>query len=187
MERRSYLFDPKASKTDAFVYNVRDEATGRTLTYTLPCGSPLPCGSDLHLQLRARNLQSPIGSGRGGFGGPFVTCNKICTCIPVCQCPSASPSRPVVRAMAEQLLLVMGEREFPYMTWAADRAEPELKRANRGDDRDDQHGCDSQPGLLAVLTTKPVQRVWTIPTRSLCIMAAQMLTSSRLLARVESG
>ena len=34
---------------------------------------------------------------------------------------------PVVRTMAEELLLLMGAREFEYMAWAADKAEPALR------------------------------------------------------------
>jgi len=34
---------------------------------------------------------------------------------------------PVVRTMAEELLLLMGTREFEYMSWAAGKAEPALQ------------------------------------------------------------
>jgi hypothetical protein len=45
---------------------------------------------------------------------------------PICQAHKLLDEDPVVRAMAEELLLVMGEREFGYMSWAARGAEPAL-------------------------------------------------------------
>jgi hypothetical protein len=70
----------------------------------------------------------PGGGGYGGGGGGTIcTCNKICTCIPVCQAHRLLHPDPVVRVMAEELLLVMGAEEFGYMIWAAGRAGPGLR------------------------------------------------------------
>jgi hypothetical protein len=157
-----YLFDPKVNATDAFAYHVVDPATGRTVTYMLPCGSPIPPGAvctcncvpgtyrpvDSTLRTvprpRRRRYRSPepepeldpippfdptpfVNRGMGGFGGrTSCSCNKVCVCIPVCQAHRLLHADPVVRVMAEELLLAMRERESAYMTWAAGRAEPAL-------------------------------------------------------------
>jgi hypothetical protein len=44
-KRKGYLFDPKESVADATRFTARDEVTGTTVTYTLPCGSPIPPGA----------------------------------------------------------------------------------------------------------------------------------------------
>lgn len=48
---------------------------------------------------------------------PGATCT--CNCVPVCQAHRLHDSDPVVRHMAEQLLLTMGAPHLNYMTWAA--------------------------------------------------------------------
>jgi hypothetical protein len=40
----------------------------------------------------------------------------------VCQAHRIADNDPLVRSMARELLLVMGEAEFPYMLWAAETA-----------------------------------------------------------------
>jgi WD40 repeat protein len=42
---RTFLFDPKVNVYDAIAFNVYDKVTGQTITYTLPCGSPIPPGA----------------------------------------------------------------------------------------------------------------------------------------------
>jgi hypothetical protein len=47
LEARTYLFDPVANDQSAkgVAFRVLDPTTGRTVTYTLPCGSPIPPGA----------------------------------------------------------------------------------------------------------------------------------------------
>jgi WD40 repeat protein len=119
-----YLFDPAASKTDAFVYHVTDTITGQTLTYTLPCGSPIPVGATCICNCVPGTYRStPVTSSQS-----FCTCNKVCVCIPVCQAHRLLHPDPAVRTMAEQLLLVMGARELAYMQWAANSADKQLRK-----------------------------------------------------------
>jgi WD40 repeat protein len=42
-----YLFDPAStpSSSKGITYTLREEVTGRTITFTLPCGSPIPQGA----------------------------------------------------------------------------------------------------------------------------------------------
>jgi len=136
-----YLFDPAASQTNGFVYHVKDQATGQTVSYTLPCGSPVPAGATCTCNCVPGTYRPPVVTlpvyvpppepepyyppARPTTGGGFYcTCNKICTCIPVCQAHKVLDPDPVVRTMAEELLLTMGVTEFPYMTWAAAKAPP---------------------------------------------------------------
>jgi hypothetical protein len=52
---------------------------------------------------------------------------RICVCIPVCQAHRLLDPNPLVRVLAEEILLVMGRRERAYLAWAAGRAGPELR------------------------------------------------------------
>lgn len=89
----AYLFDKQVNKSSVkgVAYNVKDKVTGRTITYTLPCGSPIPPGavctcncvpgvmSDAIPPRPKPRAKPRIRS--GGFS--YCSCNKICTCIPV--------------------------------------------------------------------------------------------------------
>ncbi|MFI5455920.1 MAG: WD40 repeat domain-containing protein [Isosphaerales bacterium] len=161
MKRRSYLFDPKASRTDAFVYNVKDVASGRTLSYTLPCGSAVPPGAVCTCNCVLGTYRPPASS---GGNGTYCTCNTVCTCIPVCQAHRLLHPSPFVRTMAEQLLMVMGEREFPYMTWAAGQAEPALKA--RIDRTINAIRAGAKPDLASGQRFAPAWRGSTTPMRS---------------------
>lgn len=48
--------------------------------------------------------------------------------IAICQAHKLLDNDPVVRMIAEELLLMMGTGEFAYMRWAASKARPELRR-----------------------------------------------------------
>ncbi|MFE1098322.1 hypothetical protein [Streptomyces smyrnaeus] len=63
----------------------------------------------------------------GGSGGTICTCNKVCTCIPVCQAHELLHVDPVVRRMAETVVVAMGTRELPYLRWAAQEAPGALR------------------------------------------------------------
>jgi WD40 repeat protein len=85
LEKRSFLsflFDPKASRNDAIAYNVYDRFSGTTLTYTLPCGSPIPPGAVCTCNC-VSGTYSPPSYSAPTRGGSYCICNKVCTCIPV--------------------------------------------------------------------------------------------------------
>ncbi len=83
----SYLFDPAANQASGLTYTAFDAATGQTLTYTVPCGTPIPAGATCVCNCVAGNYRpqpsNPPSSGGGGGGGGGCICNAICTCIPV--------------------------------------------------------------------------------------------------------
>jgi len=115
LERRSFLsflFDPKASRTDAASYNVYDKITGMTLTYTLPCGSPIPPGAVCTCNCVPGTYSPPTYSAPSG-GGSYCMCNKVCTCIPV---PS---DREVKEAFetADSAQILRRLSELPIQTW----------------------------------------------------------------------
>lgn len=91
LEKRSFLsflFDPKVNQKDAIAFNAYDSITGNTLTYTLPCGSPIPQGAVCTCNCVAGTYSPPTPTPpstwpRGGGGIPYCMCNKVCTCIPV--------------------------------------------------------------------------------------------------------
>lgn len=124
---RTYLFDAKASTGEGLSYNVYDTITKRTVTYTMPCGSPLPPGATCICNCVPGTFVASSPVGRGVSGGTNCICNKICTCIPVCQAHRLLHGDAIVRRLAEELLLVMGAREFAYMHWAVSRAGKDLR------------------------------------------------------------
>jgi hypothetical protein len=87
---RTYLFDAAANMSDVkgLSYNVYDQLTGQIISYTLPCGSPIPAGAVCTCNCvpgtdKPYRPSYPSGGGYPGGGGTYCTCNKICTCIPV--------------------------------------------------------------------------------------------------------
>jgi hypothetical protein len=89
----AYLFDKQVNKSSVkgVAYNVKDKVTGRTITYTLPCGSPVPPGAICTCNCVPGVMSDPViprpkpkpkpRVRSGGF--TYCSCNKICTCIPV--------------------------------------------------------------------------------------------------------
>jgi hypothetical protein len=156
-KRLAFLFDPAANRpgVDGATFERRDPVSGNVITYTLPCGSPVPPGATCvcncvpgtytitsvprpKLRYRPRNTAPrypiryypgpPTYVPRVRTGGTYCACNKVCTCIPVCQALRLMHVDATIRFMAEELLLVMGAREHDYLRWAADRSGPELRR-----------------------------------------------------------
>ena len=76
----SFLFDPSINEEDAITYNRYDERTETTITYTLPCGSPIPTGATCICNCvegtYVRSKSTP----------QIKRKNKRCTCVPVCTC-----------------------------------------------------------------------------------------------------
>jgi WD40 repeat protein len=91
-------------------------AHGQIITYTLPCGSPIPAGA-----VCTCNCVSAGSFKGGGESYTYCTCNKVCVCIPVyyCQAHKLLHTDSVVRLMAEELLLLMGTSGMSYLRWAA--------------------------------------------------------------------
>jgi WD40 repeat protein len=109
----AYLFDPTATPrtTKGLSYDVYDEVTGRYITYTLPCGSPIPSGAVCTCNCVPGSFSTPRAAPwRPSGGGIICTCNKVCTCVPV---PSSqrwkTKIRPLTRAL-EQIERLRGVR-----------------------------------------------------------------------------
>ncbi len=76
---RAFLFDPAATPD-----TVRGIAyTVQGLTYTLPCGSPLPAGAACTCNCVPGAYRAPAAGPVGGGGGSYCTCNKVCYCVPI--------------------------------------------------------------------------------------------------------
>ncbi len=126
----THLFDPDSTRkgTEAQSYNVFDKTTGQWITYTLPCGSPIPPGAvcTCNCVPGRHYVTAPKKRTRPTYrrGRTYCSCNKVCVCIPVCQAHQILDTRPAVRTIAEEILCVMGEDEFDYMEWAAASAPP---------------------------------------------------------------
>ncbi len=110
--------------------------------------------------------------GGGGGGGQICTCNKVCTCIPICQAHRLLSPDPVVRRMAEVVVVAMGVSELAYLRWAASGASGPLRarieglvdevcwgRRVRPDDLDDV-GCepylDSGDPVVALMAAQVI-------------------------------
>jgi WD40 repeat protein len=120
---RTFLFDAAAntSEVKGITYNVYDKVTGQTITYTLPCGSPIPPGAVCVCNCvpgTSRGYEPPpyrpsrSSRGGGGYGGTYCTCNRVCTCIPI-------SDRNVKEAFAstDPLLILRRLSELPIQTW----------------------------------------------------------------------
>jgi hypothetical protein len=60
---------------------------GQAITYTLPCGSPIPPGAVCVCNCVPGSLAMPTGHTQQ-FAGTVCTCDLICTCNTVCTCQS---------------------------------------------------------------------------------------------------
>jgi WD40 repeat protein len=76
------LFDPAANSADVkgLTYTARDELTGQTVTFTMPCGAPIPPGAVCVCNCVPGAACSCVSftPGRGGGGGYHT-----CSCVPV--------------------------------------------------------------------------------------------------------
>ena len=120
---KTFLFDVNASWIDATTYKTTNPNTGRNDSYTLPCGSPLP--KNVTCTCNCVEGKAPEG-GYGGSGGG-CSCIPVCICIPVCQAHKVLSSDINIRKMAREILLLMGERHFDYLDWAAKTSGSELR------------------------------------------------------------
>ena len=98
---------------------------GRTVTETLPCGSPIPPGATC--TCNCVRVSTGRRTGSSCRCNLVCSCNKVCTCVPICQAHKLLHNDPLVRTMARQLLLIMGAAQFEYLHWAARKAKPALR------------------------------------------------------------
>ena len=75
--------DLKEMKDDTKGIEIKgtDPATGRTITYTLPCGSPIPAGAVCVCNCVAGSVCSCVGH-------TVCTCDTVCSCVgnTICTC-----------------------------------------------------------------------------------------------------
>jgi WD40 repeat protein len=131
---RTFLFDPETMDAgkEAVRFDVPGTSVGQTISYTLPCGSPIPAGAVCTCNCVPGTYKRPTYHSRRYQRGnrrsyTYCRCNKICTCIPVCQAHKLLHEDATVRLMAEQILFMFGRREFAYMRWAANQSSPQLR------------------------------------------------------------
>jgi len=134
---RSYLFDPKATAdyVKGVTYNVYDSVTGRTVTYTLPCGSAIPNGAVCTCNC-VPGTHLPAGSSggySGGSGGCYTVgtvcqCNKICTCVPVPSSLRWKDNIQILQGALDQAMHLRGVR----FDWTSDAPHHPAKRSDIG-------------------------------------------------------
>ncbi len=178
-EIKNCLVDLKAtySSSKGVTYQHKNE-NGQVVTYTGPCGSAIPSGAVCTCNCvagsRSPPALPPIAPRGGGGNYTYCTCNKVCTCIPVrCQAHRVLHEEPLVRTMAEELLLLMGAQEFEYMAWAADKAEPALQTRIHEILQAIEAGALPDPGRWPT-TDECIARL-DDPDDVVALMAAQML------------
>lgn len=108
---------PSTSK--GLTYQWRNEY-GQLLTFTLPCGSPIPAGAVCTCNCVPGSIAPsapPAVVPRPG--GKICTCVPVCVCmaVPVCHALHLLDDDPVARTLARELILQMGKRELPYLRW----------------------------------------------------------------------
>ena len=101
-KRLARLMDLKASQSAAhgITYTATNE-TGQVITYTLPCGSPIPSGAVCTCNcvpgsfvVRDTSPSPPARSYTPSYSPPtcscvsvqICTCDSVCVCLPVCIC-----------------------------------------------------------------------------------------------------
>lgn len=148
------FLDLDASPKDVtgITYTARDEY-GRELSYTLPCGSPLPPGVTCTCNCVPGSYAPPAPPESNAPSttyvpsGTYCSCDMVCTClaVPVCQAHKLLDPDPVVRAMAEQIVLFMGPREIDYLAWAAAESRGALRRRITRMQREIEAGRRAEP------------------------------------------
>ncbi len=66
---------------------------GRTITYTLPCGSPIPPGAVCTCNCVPGAMTIPRNNSQRYDARGYCTCDLICTCNTVCTCQSVGRGR----------------------------------------------------------------------------------------------
>lgn len=124
---KTCLVDLAAIQPDikGMTYQERNEY-GQPVTYTRPCGSPIPPGATCICNC-VPGTYGTASSEQRNIGYTYCSCNKVCVCIPVCQAHRLQHEDQTVRTMAEETLLMMGSEQFDYMQWAAENPDPCLQ------------------------------------------------------------
>ncbi len=169
---RTFLFDVavNSSEVKGITYNVYDKVTGQTITYTLPCGSPIPPGAvctcncvpgaeRAYVPPPSRPSRRRGGgySGGGGGGRTICTCNKICTCIPV-----SDLNLKEAFETADPGLILQRLSKLPVQTWNYKWDDPSIRHigpmaqdfaAAFGVGEDEKHICpvDAQGVAFAAI------------------------------------
>ncbi len=65
--------------TDARITYTARDVTGQIVTYTMPCGSPIPPGATCTCNCVPSAAAPPVRAP----GRVICTCDKVCTCVPV--------------------------------------------------------------------------------------------------------
>jgi WD40 repeat protein len=139
-EFKTCLIDLKSTPSEVRGLTYRStNAYGKVVTYTMPCGAPIPPGAVCTCNCVPGSYKpypsytptpshKPVSPASTTGGYQYCTCNKVCVCIPVCQAHRLLHPDSEIRTMAEEILLLMGRRQFEYMKWAAENAEAALRK-----------------------------------------------------------
>lgn len=200
----SYLFDTESNgkESSGVTFDVAG-ASGGIITYTLPCGSPIPPGATCTCNCVpgrvGLSIPTPaVAESRAGepkvrtpyvvpetpryVPGPPIyiprmystcTCNLVCTCIPVCQALHLKHVNSTIRQMAEQLLFTMGDTQLAYLSWAASVTTGRLR--SRIHAITDRIRCGERVIQMSWPTPRDCVRLLESPNEIVSIMAAQSL------------
>ena len=140
----TFLFAPKANPatTKAHTYHRRDQVTGRTITYTMPCGSPIPpdaictcnCVPGAYSVAAPTVAAAPPSAPkpkpkpkrRTGGGHLSRPCDRepvppgmFCSCNCVCTCQAVPSDRAVKEAFAttDPTAILQRLAELPVQSW----------------------------------------------------------------------
>lgn len=170
MEFHGFLFDAFCNYTKGgVVYNSTDKITGSIITFTLPCGSQIPVGSSCTCNCVPGRLIAPTTTNTGSG----CTCNKVCTCIPICQAHKLLYSDQLVSSLSREILLFMGLSDLDYMQWAANRSIPRLKSAIKSIIQEIKKGVKPDP--LHWPSILDCKKYLNHQDEVIAVMAAQMI------------
>lgn len=181
---RTFLFDPSTmSKNEQAVqFKVQNQLNFSGMTsynYTLPCGSPIPAGAVCTCNCVSGTYTRPVRRRRRSY--TYCSCNKICTCMAVCQAHKLLHDDNLVRLMSEQLLFIMGYKEADYMRWAAEQSPPELRR--RIVETIDEVLKGAKPAVSSWPSLEKLFAYLDDADEAVAIMAAQMSVYASLARR----
>jgi WD40 repeat protein len=79
--------ESNTSKVEGITYQGTD-IYGRTIIFTLPCGSPIPPGAVCVCNCVPGSLAVPTNFSQNYNAGGYCTCDTVCTCNTICTCQS---------------------------------------------------------------------------------------------------
>jgi hypothetical protein len=115
------LIDLKASSAEAKGVTYRETTvSGQVITYTLPCGSPIPAGATCTCNCVPGGATASVPAPprvpvptTTRSGGTYCRCNKICTCVPVRSDRAAKENF----AAVDRARILAGAAALPLSTW----------------------------------------------------------------------